>query len=54
MPASGPADTVSYFAAGYIVIFTFMAIYLASLVLRHRNLRQDLDTYKEIEDKEKK
>lgn len=54
MPASGPADTASFFVAGYAAIFTFMAIYLVSLVLRHRNLRQDLDTYKEIEEKEKK
>lgn len=41
-----------YFIAGYAVIFTFMIIYLASLALRSRNLKQDLQTLEEIEKKE--
>jgi hypothetical protein len=49
-----PPDTFSYMLAGYIVIFGVMAIYLISLVIRHRNLNQDLETLEELEDKEKK
>jgi hypothetical protein len=49
-----PADTLSYMIAGYIVIFGVMAIYLISLAIRRRNLKQDLETLEELEDKEKK
>ncbi len=49
-----PANTLSYMIAGYAVIFGVMLIYLVSLVVRRRNLRQDLDTLEEVEDKEKK
>lgn len=37
----GPADTLNYMIAGYSVIFGVMFVYLASLVIRWRNLRQD-------------
>jgi hypothetical protein len=37
----GPADTMSYMVAGYVVIFGVLAAYLVSLVVRWRNLRQD-------------
>ena len=36
--------------AGYAVIFGVMAIYLASLAIRRRNLRRDLEVLKEIEE----
>jgi hypothetical protein len=36
---------------GYSVIFTVMLIYLASLFIRHRNLKQDLETLQELERK---
>jgi hypothetical protein len=49
-----PANTLSYMIAGFVVIFGVMIIYLISLVIRHRNLHQDLQTLEEIEDKEKK
>ncbi len=49
-----PPDTFAYMLAGYIVIFGVMAIYLISLVVRRRNLNQDLETLEEIENKEKK
>jgi hypothetical protein len=52
MPANGPADTLNYFVAGYIVIFVIMAIYLVSLALRRRSLTQDLETL-EVIDQEK-
>lgn len=37
----GPANTLNYMIAGYAVIFGVMLIYLASLVVRWRNLRQE-------------
>ena len=49
-----PPDTSVYMLAGYIVIFGVMAIYLISLVIRRRNLTQDLETLEELEEKEKK
>lgn len=50
----GPADTLGYMIAGYAVIFGVMLVYLASLVVRRRNLRQDEAMLAEIEkDKEK-
>jgi hypothetical protein len=37
--------------AGYAIIFTVLAVYLVSLVVRWRNLRQDEETLREIEKK---
>ncbi len=37
----GPAETTAYYIAGYAVFFSVMAIYLASLILRWRNLKQE-------------
>jgi len=39
---SGPAETTNYFIAGYVVFFTVMGLYLLSLYLRTRNLKQEL------------
>jgi hypothetical protein len=44
---NAPLETTSYMIAGYTVIFTVMLGYLASLVIRGRNMRQ---TYKMLED----
>jgi hypothetical protein len=44
-----PAETSAYMIAGYIVIFGVMLIYLASLAIRRRNLKQDLDVLQELE-----
>lgn len=49
----GPANTVSYMILGYAVIFVVILIYLASLAIRSRNLRQDLEILKDLEEKEK-
>ncbi len=49
----GPANTDGYMAAGYIVVFGVMLIYLLSLMIRHRSLQKDLELLKDIEDKEK-
>jgi hypothetical protein len=45
-----PADTLNYFIAGYSVIFGVMLIYLVSLIVRFRNLRQDEKTLEEMEE----
>ncbi len=47
-----PANTMSYMLAGYGVIFGTMIIYLVSLVIRWRNLRQDEEMLEELEKKE--
>jgi L-asparagine transporter-like permease len=49
---AGPANTVSYMILGYAVIFVVILIYLMSLAIRSRNLRQDLEVLKELEEKE--
>jgi len=48
-----PANTTVYMVAGYTVIFGIMLIYLVSLVVRFRNLRQEEHLLEELE-KEKK
>ncbi len=47
-----PANTVSYFIAAYIVIFGVMLFYLASLIIRWRNLKQDESLLSELEREE--
>jgi hypothetical protein len=44
---AGPAETTNYMIAGYAVIFGFMLIYLISLIVRKRNLKQDLELLEE-------
>ena len=46
----GPAETSTYFIAGYAVIFGVMGFYLASLILRRRNMQQDLETLEQVEE----
>lgn len=48
----GPANTVSYFVAGYVVIFGIMAFYLGSLIVRWRNLKQDEAMLQQVGEKE--
>ncbi len=45
----GPADTLNYMIAGYAVIFSVNIIYLASLIIRWRNLRQDQEMLEQVE-----
>ena len=49
----GPAETTAYMIAGYVVIFGVMLIYLASLYIRRRNLKQDLEVLQELEQNER-
>lgn len=46
-----PAQTTSYMIAGYAVIFGVMLVYLVSLVMRVRGLRQDLEILEELQQK---
>jgi len=48
-----PADTMSYMIAGYTVIFGVMIIYLVSLVVRYRNLKQEETMLKDLEQEKK-
>lgn len=48
----GPADTLVYFIAGHAVVFSAMALYVLSLWLRGRNLRQDEAGLRELERQE--
>lgn len=46
-----PAQTLNYFIAGYAVIFGVMMIYLISLFVRFKNLRQDEKALEEMDEK---
>ena len=46
----GPADTLNYMVAGYAVIFGVMLLYLGSLIIRSRNLRQDIELLEDLEE----
>ncbi len=46
---SAPPDTSGYMIAGYVVFAVIMVIYLASFMIRHRNLEQDLKTLEVIQ-----
>ncbi len=48
----GPADTLNYMIAGYAVIFTVLIVYLVSLVIRWRNLRQDKEMLEHLEEEQ--
>jgi hypothetical protein len=43
----GPANTTNYMIIGYVVIFGAILLYLISLAIRQRNLRQDLAALQE-------
>lgn len=47
-----PANTLTYMLAGYGVIFGVMFLYLASLIIRWRNLRQDEELLGKLTDEE--
>ncbi len=44
-----PPDTSGYMIAGYIIAFFVMGIYVASLIIRWRNLNQDQQLLEELE-----
>ncbi len=42
-------DTSAYMIAGYVIAFVVMGLYLASIYLRSRNLKQDMSMLEEME-----
>jgi hypothetical protein len=44
-----PPDTSGYMIAGYTIFFVVAAIYLISLVVRWRNLNQDLSLLEKMD-----
>jgi hypothetical protein len=47
-----PPDTSQYMVAGYAISFATMLLYVASLIIRHRNLTRDVSMLEEM-DKDK-
>lgn len=50
----GPANTLSYMLAGYGIIFGVIIVYVASLFIRARNLRQDEEILEKMQEKQGK
>ena len=48
----GPPDTTGYMIFGYVVIFAVMFLYLASLVVRNRNLQRDAEILEDLEEQD--
>jgi hypothetical protein len=46
-------NTVNFMIIGFVVIYGVMAVYLGSLVVRFRSLRQDEKTLDELEKDQK-
>jgi hypothetical protein len=46
-----PVVSLKYMLAGYIAIFSILGIYLASLVVRWKNLQRDLQMLKDLQEK---
>ncbi len=44
-----PLNTINYFIAGFAVIFGAIGIYIASLVIRWRNLRNEEEILSEVD-----
>jgi len=47
--SDAPADTLNYMVLGFGVILGTMAIFIASLVIRFRNVHRDLVMYADLE-----
>ena len=46
---NGTPDTLGYMIAGYVIAFVVMGLYLASIYVRSRNLKQDMAMLEETE-----
>ena len=44
-----PAQTTAYMIAGYVISFVVMGLYVASIYLRRRNLKQDMSILEEMD-----
>ncbi len=51
MLQEAPADTLNYMILGFSVILGTMAVFIASLVFRFRNLARDVELLDELESK---
>jgi hypothetical protein len=49
---NGTPDTSSYMIAGYVITFLVMGLYLLSIYIRSRNLKQDMSMLEEMEETE--
>ena len=45
----GPAQTLGYMVLGYAVILGTMALFIASLIVRFRSLRLDMNALDELQ-----
>ena len=45
-------DTTNYMILGYVVFTTVIVLYLLSLYIRNRNLKQDIELLKDLEKEE--
>ena len=46
---NGTPDTSGYMIAGYLIAFVVMGLYLASIYVRSRTLKQDMSMLEEME-----
>lgn len=46
----GPAETTNYMVFGYLIIFGSMLLYVISLYLRQRSLKQDLTLIEDLQE----
>lgn len=44
-----PPDTSSYMIAGFVITFIVMGLYVASMYIRSRNLKQDVSMLEEMD-----
>ena len=47
-------DTSGYMIAGYVVAFLNMGVYVASLYIRNRNLKRDIETLESMQTEKSK
>lgn len=50
---NAPANTLTYFIAGYTVIFGAILVYLVSIAVRMKKLKQDETMLREVEKNKK-
>jgi hypothetical protein len=50
---AGPAETTTYMIAGFVIIFGSMGLYLLSLIVRHNNLKRDMELLEKMEGSQK-
>jgi hypothetical protein len=46
---NAPADTNGYYIAGYAIFFIVMILYLGSIFIRDRNLKQEYELLVELD-----